>query len=69
MERKHPIKHKLLSSQVAKDKMESSSNQPTIEFAVERLKPFSKDSEWHVKLVEAVGNFIAVDMQPLSEVK
>jgi len=30
-----------------KDKTESSSNQPTIEVLVERLTPFSKDSEWH----------------------
>jgi len=65
MERKHPIEHKRLASQAAKDKMESSSDQPTIEVIVERLKPLSKDSERHVKLVEAIGNFIAVDMQPL----
>ena len=50
MERKHPIEHKHLASQVVKDKMESSSDQPTIEVIVERLKPLSKDSERHVKL-------------------
>jgi len=52
-----------------KDKTESSTNQPTIEVVVERLKPFGKDSEQHVKLVEAIGNFIVVDMQPLSVVE
>jgi len=69
VEHKHQIEHKLLLSQAAKDKTESSSNQPTIEVVVEQLKPFSKDSERHIKLVEAVGNFIAVDMQPLSVVE
>ena len=69
MECKHPIENKRLASQVAKDKMESSSDQPTIEVIVEWLKPLSKDSERHVKLVEAIGNFIAVDMQPLSVVE
>ena len=54
VECKHPIKHKPISSQAAKDKTESSSNQPTIEVVVEQLKSFSKDSEQHVKLVEAV---------------
>ena len=29
----------------------------------------SKDSERHVKLVKAIGNFIAIDMQPLSVIE
>jgi len=44
------------------DKMENSS---TIEVVVVLLKPFRKDSEWNIKLVDAVDYFIAVDMQPL----
>ena len=69
MERKQPIEHKCLASLAAKDKMESSSDQPTIAVIFERLKTLSKDYERHVKLVQAIGNFIAVDMQPLSVVE
>jgi len=65
MEHKHPIEHKLLSSQVAKDKIENSSDQPIIAVIVQQLKLLSKDFERHFKLVEAIGNFVTVGRQPL----
>ena len=66
VERHHPIEHKLLNSE---PKKEQYSKQQTLEEVVERLNPLSSDSERHVKLVSAIGNFIAQDMQPLSVVE
>ena len=66
MERHHPIEHKLLNSE---SKKEQHSKEQTLQEVVERFNPPSSDSEWHVKLVSAIGNFIAQDMQPLSVVE
>ena len=66
IERHHPIEHKLLNSE---PKKEQYSKQQTLQEVVERLNPLSSDSERHVKLVSAIGNFIAQDMQPLSVVE
>ena len=43
--------------------------QPTLLKVLERSQPLPKDSERWQGLVEAVGNFIASDMQPLSVVE
>ena len=63
MERHHPIEHKLLNSE---SKKEQHLKQQTIQEVVDRFNPLSSDSERHVKLVSAIGNFITQDMQPLS---
>ena len=65
IERHHPVEHKLLNPEPKKEY----SKQQTLEEVVKRLNPLSSDSEWHVKLVSAIGNFIAQDMQPLSVVE
>ena len=66
IERHHPIEHRLLKSE---SKKEHHSKQQTLHEVVEQLNPLSSDSERHVKLVSAIGNFIAQDMQPLSVVE
>ena len=66
IERHHPIEHKLINPEPRKEQY---SKQQTLEEVVERLNPLSSDSERHVKLVSAIGNFIAQDMQPLSVVE
>ena len=44
-------------------------SQPTLQKVIERVNPLPKDSERWQTLVEAIGNFIACDMQPLSVVE
>ena len=56
------MKHGLLNTEPRKEQY---SKQQTLEEVVERSNPLSSDSEWHIKLVTAIGNFIAQDMQPL----
>jgi len=62
----HPIEHKLLNSE---SKKEQYSKQQTLEEVIDRVNPLSSDSEWHVKLVSAIGNFISQDTQLLSVVE
>ena len=66
IEHHHPLEYEVLTAKSAKEKC---SKQPTLQEVVERVNPLSPDSERHIKLVSAVGNFIAVDMQPLSVVE
>ena len=66
MEHYHPIEHKLLNSE---SKKEQHSKQQTLQEVVDRFNPLSSDSKQHVKLVSAIGNFIAQDMQLLSVVE
>ena len=66
IEHHHPLEHNILNVESAKEK---SSKQPTLQEVVEWVTLLGSDSERHIKLVSAVGNFIAVDMQPLSVVE
>ena len=58
----HPIEHGLLNPEPRKEQY---FKQQTLEEVVERLNPLSSDSERHVKLVNAIGNFITQGMLPL----
>ena len=44
-------------------------SQPTLQKVIERVNPLPKDSERWQTVVEAIGNFITCDMQPLSVVE
>ena len=58
----------LLKAEGEKDKLVEQL-QPTVQKVIERVNPLPKDSERWQTLVEAIGNFIACDMQPLSVVE
>ena len=53
----------LLKAEGDKDKL-SEQSQPTLQKVLEQSNPLPRDSEWWQTLVEAIGNFIASDMQP-----
>ena len=69
MERHHQSEYTLLlKAEGDKDKL-SEQSQPTLQKVLERSNPLPRDSERWKTLVEAIGNFIASDMQPLSVVE
>ena len=68
LERLHQDEYSLLLAEGDKDKL-LEQLQPTLLKVLERSQPLPKDSERWRTLVEAVGNFIASDMQPLSVVE
>ena len=69
LERHHRSEYTLLlNAEGDKDKV-SEQSQPTLQKVLERSNPLPKDSERWQTLVEAIGNFIASDMQPLSGVE
>ena len=69
LERHHRSEYALLlKAEGEKDKLVEQS-QPTLQKVIERVNPLPKDSERWQTLVEAIGNFIACDMQPLSVVE
>ena len=58
----------LLKAEGDKDKLAEESMQP-LQKVFERSNPLTKDSKWWQKLIDAVGNFVTSDMQPLSVVE
>ena len=58
----------LLKAEGEKDKLVEQS-QPTLQKVIEQVNQLPKDSERWQTLVEAIGNFIACDIKPLSVVK
>ena len=69
LERRHRNEYSLLlKEEGVKDKLLEQA-QPTLLKILERSQPLPKDSERWQSLVEAVGNFIASDMELLSVVE
>ena len=68
LERHHRSEYALLlKAEGEKDKFAEKS-QPTLQKVLEWVNPLPKDSKQWQTLVEAIGNFIVWDMQPLSVV-